>query len=487
MSTETEQFTSPVDTAPPDDGNKGPFTSPDSDMRLDQSGRELKKSPGFSGSLDKSIKKTEEAKPAADAKKSEETKKASDPIAAKNAEEKKEEKKEEPKSRSSRLLADDDKDDKPAKAEKREVKKEEKVDELTEADIEDELKAQHSEKSNRRFREMNSRWKAAEKLAAERTTALAERDKKLAEVEAQIKEQSEKMAKAVQPDAELQKKLDQLEMYQRRFDLENSDYVKNTYDARITRSEENIYTTLQTAGIKFKGMDEKQSVDLIKKQGGFRGFARANPELTESILDALPLIDKKSVEAAVTSQIQLEQEKAHYITTESSKAKDFFEKQRKEVEAARANEVTPEKRKELQKAAIEKLTNEMYGKYAFFKDVEVPGDASTEERERLTGDNTFAKEMRETLASHLRPANDEEFIDTALAATLAHKFKRDNVALNREVKQLRADLERMKNGSKTSGRGGALPSTTPDKSSQKPAASFGAALDRQAERRGGNL
>jgi len=480
MSIETEQFTSPVD-APSIEENTGPFTSPESDARIDQNGRDLKKAPSFSGALEKAEKTSADDKPEKAERRGE--KKPADPIAAKAAEEKKEEKKEEPKSRSSRLLADDDKEEKPAKAEKKEEKKEKKEPTVTDDEIEQELDAPHTEKSKNRFHELHGRWKAAEAKAATTAKAIAEKDKMLAELETKMKEQAAKSG----PDPEMQKKLEQLEMYQRRFDLEGSDHVKNTFDARITRSEENIYSTLQTAGIKFKGMDEKQSIEFIKKQGGFRGFARAFPEVAENMLDALPLIDKKSLEAAVTSQIQLEQEKTHYITTESGKAKEYFEAQRKEAEAAKANQVTPEKRKELQQAAIKKLADDMYGKYPFFKEAEVPSDASGEERERLTGENAFAKEMRETLASHLQPANDEEFIDTALAATLAHKFKRDAVALRKEVKQLQSDLERLKNGSRTGGRGGALPPTTPDKSTQKPAVSFDAALNRAAERRGGNL
>lgn len=521
MSTETSQYTSPVDAPPPVKTGDDQFTSPHSELTV-QNGRELKSNPAFEKALDRQVSKKgpaekEEPKEApkktglfdkadAAAKAADKKEKAADPIAKANADDAAKDKKPtDAKSRAASLLdkdEDEDENDTPSlevikqkeaafnaekskKTEGKSVKDaedEEKA--VTDAEIEEEMKTPKSQKSEQRFRELHRRWKAAEAKAADTPKQLKERDEKIATLEKQMQELATKAQQSGDLPPDIQKKLDERDMYQRRYDLENSDYVKTTFNARLTAQEEAIYTTLQTAGIKFKGMDEKQSVDLIKKNGGFRDFARKHPDVVDSVLDALNVADRKEVEAAMMGQTMLEREKKHFISTEEGKSKEYFENQKKAAEAAKANEVTPEKRKEAQTQAIEKLKSDMYEKHAFFKEAEIPADASPEEKKRLSEENTFAKEMRETLAANLTPANDDDFIQTALAATAAHKFKRENIAMKKELKQLRADLEKVRNGSRTATKGGALPATDSGKA-QKPAPDFGAAIDRFAGRGSG--
>ena len=507
MSTE---FTSPVETPPAGATPPEQFTSPHEEIRVNTDGRQLKTSPGFARALDKAEQKKDAPEKTEDTRKgglfdksskSEKKDAPADPIAKANAaaaEEKApkaEAKSDRPVSRTASLLEKDEEDDKEseAPAEKKESKSDKaekpatEESPVTDTEIEEEMKTPKSAKSERRFRHLHSQWKAAEAKAAETAKQVAEKEQKLAQLEAQMKEQATKAAASGQLDPDIQKKLDELQMYQRQFELESSDHVKQTFDARISRQEENIYARLTEGGIKFKGMDEKTSIDLIKKMGGFRAFARKEPDLVDGILDRLNVADRKEVEAAMMGQTMLEQERKGYIDTEKGRAKEYFEKKQKEEQAARANEEPPEKRREAQQKAVEKLKTEMFEKHAFFKDTEIPADASPEEKKRLSDDNAFADNLRKMFADSLIPKNDEEVINVALEATLAHKFKRDNVALRRELKQLKADLEKVKNGSKTSTRGGAIPTTMGADKISKPAAGFGAALDKAQERRGSGM
>lgn len=486
------------------------FTPPDNDLRVD-SGKELRRNEGFSKALDKQVKPPASAQPdpkkniapppsdKKDEKKSEfsdpnqdrvtpakkDDKPPADPIAAKNAEdaakkaaekaaaEKKDEKKSDLGKRTASLLKDEEeetsgeakKDDEPA---------------VTDAEIDEEMKTPKSAKSERRFRHLHSQWKASETKAAELAKSLKEREDRIAAIE---KEYNEAKAKIGQPDPEIAKKLERLQMLERRHGLESSEHVKTTYDARVARNEDKIYQTLEAAGIAFKGMDEKASIEIIKKKGGFREFTRKHPDLAEGILKALPLADRQVVDAATLGQTMLEQEKAAYLETESAKAKEYFEKEQKELAEAKAKEVSPEKQAEIQKQAIENLKKTYFEKIDIFKDAEIPADASAEEKARLTAANKLAADLRDTFASNLAPASNDEYIDIALSATLAVKLKRENSSMKKEVAALKAELEKVKNGSKTSTKGGALPASSEPKN-EKPASTFGGSIDRQLARRG---
>jgi hypothetical protein len=509
MSTEFTDPSSPgpsggVATQPPPADK---FSSPDNDLRVD-AGKELRKNEGFSKALDKQAKPGEKKQP--DPKKDftppgddkekkqggfsdptqdkvtgvkKDEKPPADPIAAKNAEDaakkaaaKPEEKKSDLGKRAASLLKDEDEEAAAAPDDKKDG--DDKA--VTDAEIEEEMKTPKSAKSERRFRHLHSQWKAAEAKVAETAKQVAEKEQKLAAIEKQMQELQ---AKATQPDPEIATKLERLQMLERRHGLETSEHVKTTFDARVARNEEKIHQTLQAAGIAFKNMDEKQSIEVIKKKGGFREFARKHPDLAEGILKALPFSDRQVIEAATTGQTLLEQEKSDYLETESAKAKEYFEKQAKEQAEAKAKEPDPAKQAEAQKQAIENLKKTYFEKIDIFKDAEIPADASPEEKARLTAANKLSADLREAFANNLAPASNDEYIDIALSATLAVKLKRENSSMKKELAALKADLEKVKNGSKTSTKGGALPASSEPKA-EKPPATFQGSIDRQLARRG---
>jgi hypothetical protein len=470
-------------TIPPPPPEKDP--TPDVDPVI-KFGQELQKAPGFSASLDKAKEAREQAEGSTNGDgKSAGGDKKPDPIAAANAAAKKEtpppagDKKPALGKRSSSLLSDEKPKDEPNPELKEPKPKKEDgtVDDepVTDQDIEAELANPHkSEKANKRFRELYRRMREAEGKHATTAKQIQERETKVAELQKQLDEVSKKST-TVDPD--IQKKLDEYQMLKRQHDLENDPQIKEIYDNRISASEEAISGILQANRIEFKGMDIKQSSDLIKKEGGFRAFSRKYPEITQQILDALNPADLMELQAATGAQNMLETEKKSFIQTEKGKAKEYFEKQAAAAKEAAANQTTPEKIQEVKKAKIETVTKQIFETADIFKDKEIPADASPEEKKRLSEENQFTDELRQTLQSHLDPQNDDEFVDTAVAATLAHKFKREKTALAARVEALEKELDRVKNAGRTTPRGGVLPPTATPKDSNKPAPSFGAALD----------
>jgi hypothetical protein len=483
------------------------FSAPDSDLRVD-AGKELRKNDGFSKALDKQSKPGDQKQP--DAKKGftppgddkdkktggfsdptqdkvtaakKEDKPPADPIAAKNAEDaakkaaKPDEKKSDLGKRAASLLKDEDED--PA-ASAADDKKDGDDKAVTDAEIEEEMKTPKSAKSERRFRHLHSQWKAAEAKVAETAKQVAEKEQKLAAIEKQMQELQ---SKATQPDPEIATKLERLQMLERRHNLKSSEHVKNTFDARITRNEDKIYKTIMANGVPFKNMDEKQAIEVFQKKGGFREFSRKHPDLAEGILKSLPIADRQVVEAAMGGQNQLEDEKEFYLETESAKAKEYFEKEAKAAEEAKAKEPDPAKQAEAQKQAIENLKKTYFEKIDIFKDAEIPADASPEEKARLTAANKLSADLRDAFANNLAPASNEEYIDIALSATLAVKLKRENSSMKRELAAAKAEIEKFKNGSKTSTKGGALPASSEPKA-EKPPATFQGSIDRQLARRG---
>ena len=453
-------------------------------------GQELKKAPGFSASLDKvqaDRQKQEDGAPALD-KKGADSK--PDPIAANNAKDKGDTppapKPKDDKSplgkRSSRLLeepaapADDDAQKPDAKDKKDKTDgRDADGEQVTDKDLEEELQNPHkSEKANKRFRELYRRMKEAEGKHTTTDKQLKEKESKLAEMQKQLEEAAKK---ASAPDADMQKKLEEYDMLRRQHDLESDPQVKEVYDGRINQSEESIASVLESNNIVFKGMDAKQSYEVIKKEGGFRGFARKYPDLAQQILDSLNVADQQAVQASISRQFMLEDEKKNFIQTEKSKAKEYFEKQAKEKQELDKNTLTPEKFKEARRVRIEEVKKQIIDTAETFKDREIPADASDEEKARLTGENEFTAELRDTLAAHLDPQNDEDFVDTAVAATLASKFKREKTALAAENAALKKEIDKIRGAGRTTPRGGAIPPTVISKEFNKPASSFGAALD----------
>lgn len=459
-------------------------------------GQELKKAPGFSASLDKaqSDRQSKEAGSPVLDKKGGDAK--PDPIAANNDKDKKDtppaptkDSKPSLGKRSSRLLeeptpAGDDPAAKPEDKDKKDKPdvKDNEGDPVTDKDLEEELHDPHkSAKANKRFRELYRRMKEAEGKHATTDKQLKEKEAKLLELQQQLDAAAKK---TTTPDPDTLKKLEEFDMLRRQHDLENDPKVKELYDSRITQSEDAISSVLESNNITFKNMDVKTSLELIKKEGGFYAFAQKYPQVAQDIIDSLNVADAQQVQASISRQIMWKDEKKTFIQAEKAKAKEYFEKQAKDREEQDKNAPTPERLKEAHKAKLESVKKQIMETADIFKDQEIPADASEEEKTRLTAENEFTAELRETLASHLDPQNDDEFVDTAVAATLAHKFKREKTALAAENAALKKEIERIKNAGRTTPRGGAIPPTVPPKDFAKPAPSFGAALDLVQRNRG---
>jgi hypothetical protein len=373
-------------------------------------------------------------------------------------------------------LLKEDKEPSKEKSTKNSEKKEDSA--ISDDEIEAELKTPKSEKSQKRFQELHRRWKAAEAKAlskeSEITKQLKEKEAKLASLE---KEMQSIASKQKEVDPEIQKQLDELLMYRRQFEVESSDHIKNTFDRRLARADEDIYTVLKASGIRFKNMDESQSIEQIKSRGGFRQFVRDNPELGDQIIDSLNVADRKEVEAAMMGQTLLAKERQMYIEAEKLKAKEYFSEKQKEADSIKASQIAPEEIKERQSKAINDLKEKMFSSMDMFKDSSVPEQASEEERSKILEQNKFAAELRDTLSANLSATTDDDFIDVAIAATIAHKLKRENTMMRQQIKSLTEQNERIKSAGKTTSKGGILPLAS-ESSQEKPAPTFEASLNR---------
>jgi hypothetical protein len=436
-------------------------------------GKEAVKS-SFGDSLGKIAKKSADEKAGVSSEPPASTGEKADPIAAKVAAEKSEAKTaDEPKleRKSLKNLLDDKGKPKAEGTEETKVV-------VSDAEIDEELKNPHkSEKAQKRFLELHRRWKEADAKAVTTAKQSAEKDAKLAELEKKITEAGKNAG--VPP--EVQAQLDELKQYRRRYQVEKSpEYTK--YDVAYKETEKDIADVIKLSGIKFQGMTEEQSIAFIEAEGGFDSFQRKYPKVAKDVREAIAESNpayNDDLTTAISRQKLIKKAQQVFREGEEKNAVEYFSKMEADEKAkAEAASKVPEMGA-VRKKAFDAWRDEAYKKLDFFREEEAPEGASESAVKTVKEKNAFAASLRKTLEENLNVSNDEDFKDIALAATLAHKIKREKDELAARVESLEAELKKIKGAGRTvtkSTQSSAASASAPPKS-------FTEALDRVQSRR----
>lgn len=365
--------------------------------------------------------------------------------------------------------------------EKKDEKKDEKPEEKKDDDVpEEELQVLASDKPKTAKR-IQALLKKAESLNSEVAKTRAEKEA-LAKEREQMAEQL-KNAKTVNPETEAQIKaqLDELAMYRRRYELDKDPDVKNKFDARVESAEKAIVETLtkRNAG---KGL-----LDLITAEGGWQKFSESNrivtipdgeegtrqvttAELAEIILQALPLADRKSVEAAMLEQVQTKRDKDRYIKEQQEQAVTYFKK--KDEEAAKAGE-QHQKQVEMARKTIEDYRNKVL-QSDWIKDKEVPANASAMEKAAIEEHNKYNAQLRSIFDKAVSPKDGanglNDLLDVITDSVRYYDERRTTANLKKDVDRLRSELEakskeldRYKNAGRSTPKAGSIAVTAPSK------------------------
>jgi hypothetical protein len=329
------------------------------------------------------------------------------------------------------------------KEEKPEVKTEEKKeDEVPEA----EMKVLPSDKPKTAKR-IQALLRKVDEVTERETSTKKERDAQAAELADLRKKLTE--VKTVDPttDAKVKEQLDELAMYRRRYELDKDPEVKSKYDSRVESAEKAIHETLKrrNAG--------EPLLKLIEEEGGWAKFSESTrlvsvsdgeggtkqittAELADNILQALPLGERKSVEAAMMEQVQTKRDKDRYIKEQQEQAVQFFKK--REEEATKGQE---EYQRQLD--GVKKTIDEFEKKTLesdWLKDKTPPANATAAEKAAVEEHNKYNAQLRAVFKKSLGTKDINELLTIVGDSVKYYDERRNTSQLKRENDRLRADL-----------------------------------------------
>jgi len=349
-----------------------------------------------------------------------------------------------------------------------EKKEEAKVD--PEAPTEEELQVlpHDKPKTAKRIQALWTKAKKLEETVATTQKEAAEKANKLAELEKQLSE-----VKSVNPetDAAVKAKLDELAMFRRRYELDKDPEVKTKFDSRVEYAEKNITEILT------KRQASPALLKLIADEGGWSKFANSQTpiavrgadgasttipasEAAENIMSALPMLERKQLEAAMMEQIQLDREKKRFLEEETKRAADYFKS--RDEEAVKQQEAQ-QKGLEDAKRLIEEFKTTAVTQREWLKPEEIPVGATAEQEAEIKESNAYKKQLASLLNKNLNVKDIPSMLGVVEDSVAYYAERRRTAKLLDENTKLKADLSaereslaKFKNASRTTVKSGSI-------------------------------
>ena len=300
-------------------------------------------------------------------------------------------------------------------------------------------------KTAKRINALLSKIKEVESRETETRKQAEEKAKRLAELEQQLS-----TVKSSDPttDEKVKAQLDELAMYRRRYELDNDPELKEKFDTRIEAQESAIVDHLKKRG----ATDEL--VKLNQNEGGWARFASSNntmtlpdedggtrqvsmAELAETIVNALPLGERKAIEAAMMDQIQTQSAKKLHYEDQVKKAKEYFSKRDEEGKKAAA-----EQQRQIEEArkSVEKWQSEVE-QSDWLKDKDLPAKATPEQKQAIQEHNRYNAQLRSLLKKAVSTTDLNGMLEIVHDSVRYYDERRNTASLKREVDSLRAELQ----------------------------------------------
>lgn len=313
---------------------------------------------------------------------------------------------------------------------------------------------------------------AAETKARTLEQRIAELESKSSLTEAQQKEQ--------------QAKEDELLRLRRRFDLESDPEVKK-FDTRIEAARKTVDSAIDRLPSTLQWVK-----DEIKAVGGLDALARSTKtyaikaptdddpnaraditgaELYRRVLALMDPVDADTARVAIAEQRRIAEEKKGYVDAESTKAREYFDKQA----ATRAEEekATNERRTEIEKL-VRGLQEGGPKKLAWLQDVAIPADpegakaaqATNRERETIRQLWSEVTSSPAIVAAAMSATSKEELDEIGrmvMDSVRVFSVESELRAARQEIKRLTQQIDDIKGASRTiprSGAGDSVPATT---------------------------
>ncbi len=352
------------------------------------------------------------------------------------------------------------------------VVKQEEIPEKKEDEVTDEeltVLPHDKPKTAKRIEKLLKKLSDAESEKATTRKDAEDRAKRVAELEAEIGK-----VKSVDPLAneQVKKHLDELAMYKRRYALENDPEVKARFDDRVAGAETGIQKMLADVGT------PESLVEMIKSEGGWIKFADSNrtiklvtgkemtaAEISETIRNALPLSERRKLEAMEMEQTQAKRDKDVYFSEEQKKASDWFAAQEGQTKA----------QQEAQRKAFEDATkyvgqwkNKLTTDSEWLRPRDIPSTATPAQKAEIEDHNKHVKQLQSQMEKYLNAKDLDGMLEVVADAVKYHQERRNIASLLTEkgklelaLKAKQDELDRFKKASSAVPRGGSLSSPHP--------------------------
>lgn len=336
-------------------------------------------------------------------------------------------------------------------------------------------------KTAKRINALLAKIKQVESRETDTRKQAEEKAKRLSELEQELS-----TVKSANPatDEKIKAQLDELAMYRRRYELDTDPELKEKFDTRIETQEVAILDHLKKRG----ATDEL--VKLIQNEGGWARFASSNntmtlpdedggtrqvsmAELAETIINALPLGERKAIEAAMMDQIQTQSAKKLHYEEQVKKAKEYFSKRDEESKKAMADQ---QRQIEEARKSVEKWQSEVE-QSDWLKDREVPAKATPEQKQAIQEHNRYNAQLRSLLKKAVSTTDLNGMLEIVHDSVRYYDERRNTASLKREVDSLRselqakqAELDKFKGASRSVPRAGSVSSnaTAPSAAEKRP-------------------
>lgn len=336
-------------------------------------------------------------------------------------------------------------------------------------------------KTAKRINALLSKIKQVESRETETRKQADEKAKRLSELEQELS-----TVKSSNPatDEKIKAQLDELAMYRRRYEMDSDPELREKFDTRIETQEIAILDHLKKRG----ATDEL--VKLIQNEGGWARFASSNntmtlpdedggtrqvsmAELAETIVNALPLGERKAIEAAMMDQIQTQSARKLHYEDQVKKAKEYFSKRDEEGKKAAA-----EQQRQIEEArkSVEKWQSEVE-QSDWLKDKELPAKATAEQKQAIQEYNRYNSQLRSLLKKAVSTTDLNGMLEIVHDSVRYYDERRNTASLKREVDSLRselqakqAELDKFKGASRSVPRAGSVSSnaTVPSAAEKRP-------------------
>lgn len=282
----------------------------------------------------------------------------------------------------------------------------------------------------------------AEEMAESTRKERDEKAAKLADLEQEVAK-----IRSVDPltNDKVKEHLDELQMYRRRYELENSEEVKSKFDGRVTNAEKTIQDTLLSHGA------PESLVNEVKAEGGWLRFIDSNrsielangksmtaADIAETIKKSLPVSERRRLEALELEQIQTKREKDTYFSEETKKAKDYFAQRETQT---KTQQLEAKKQFDTAVQAVKEWREKFKQENEWLREKEITTGLTADQKKQLEEHNEHAKQLNSVMEKHLGAKDVHGMLDVLVDSIKYHQERRNLASALAENKKLQDSLK----------------------------------------------